>query len=162
MTTRRIVSKRWIALLLLALAQMAGDLAGVGVLRGAAAATAASPAPKVFTRVGDSEPFSARFALVVSQRGRGEERVELTPERHARLAGPYNRRNVFGAAIAAAPELVAEPMTQPLFEQVARYALCGDAPVLRELGAAAGAIATVVIERRSASGTVARVRVVCP
>lgn len=155
------MSKRWIALLALALAQMAGDSLGIGWLRGAAAATAASPAPKVFTRVGRSEPFSGRFALVVHERGGASQRIELTPERYARLAGPYNRRNVFGAAIAAAPELAAEPLTQRMFEQVASHALCGDAAVLRELVTAVAVVESVVIERRSPAGEVARVRVVC-
>ena len=156
------MTKRWIALLALGLAQMVGDLTGAGVLRGAAAATAASPAPKVFTRVGKAEPFSGRFALIVIEPDGAGRRVELTPERYALLAGPYNRRNVYGAAIAAAPELVAEPMTQPLFAQVARYALCGDAPVLRELNVPAGAVASVLIERRDAAGTTVLVPVVCP
>ena len=156
------MSKRWVALLVLALAQMTGDLLGVGWLRGAAAATAASPAPKVFTRVGRNEPFSGRFALIVEQRGGARRRILLTPERYAQLAGPYNRRNVFGAAIAAAPELAAEPLTRRMFEQVAEHALCGDAPVLRELAPMAAAITAVVVERRSPSGEVARVRVECP
>lgn len=156
------MSKRWIALLVMGLAQMVGDATGIGVLRGAAAATAASPAPKVFTRVGQGEPFSGRFALVVTESTGGRQRVELTPERYARVAGPYNRRNVFGAAIAAAPELVVEPVTKPMFEQVARYALCGDAPVLRELNVAVVTVESVLIERRNASGTTSRVSVVCP
>ena len=146
---------------MLALAQMAGDVLGVGWLRGAAAATAASPAPKVFTRVGRAEPFSGRFALVVYERRGRSQRIDLTPERYARLAGPYNRRNVFGAAIAAAPELVAEPLTRRMFEQVASHALCGDAAVLRELASPVGAVESVVIERRSPAGEVAGVRVVC-
>ena len=156
------MKKRWIALLVLGLAQMIADLTGVGMLRGAAAATAASPAPKVFTRVGHSEPFSARFALVVQLGDGVSQRVELTPERYAKLAGPYNRRNVFGAAIAASPELAAEPLTEQLFERLARYALCGDAPVLHELGVdESREVESVVIERLAASGKIDRLPVSC-
>src|SRR5262245_29779659 len=116
---------RWIALLLLGLAQIAGDLADLELLRGAANATAASPAPKVFTRVGRLEPFSARFALVINEAGGRSRRVLLDRERYARMRGPYNRRNTFGAVIAAAPELARDPLARPLFEQVARHGLCG-------------------------------------
>ena len=36
--------------------------------------------------------------------------------------------------LAYGPVLVADPATRPMFESVARHALCGDAPLLRELG----------------------------
>jgi hypothetical protein len=60
--------------------------------------------------------------------------LQLTPERYAGLAGPYNRRNIYGAALAYGPVLSTNPQTQPMFEAVAGYALCGEAPVLKELG----------------------------
>ena len=50
------------------------------------------------------------------------------------MRGPYNRRNAYGAVLAYGPILFSNPRTKPLFESVARYALCGDAPLLRELG----------------------------
>jgi hypothetical protein len=53
---------------------------------------------------------------------------------YARLRGPYNRRNVYGAVLAYGPVLSTDPAGRPMFEAVARYALCGDAPLLRELG----------------------------
>ena len=60
------------------------------------------------------------------------------------MRGPYNRRNVYGAALAYAPVI---PST--LRDPVIRHALCGDAPLLRELGvevkAASGPI-TLVLE----------------
>jgi hypothetical protein len=156
------MSKRWIALLALGLLQMVADLSGISVLRAAAAATAASPAPKVFTRVGQREPFSAQFALLVVHRDGALERIALTPERYSRLAGPYNRRNAFGAAIAAAPELSSATLTQSLFAHVASYGLCGEAPALRELGASTTPIASVLLERRNATGALDSVRVACP
>ena len=45
------------------------------------------------------------------------------------MRGPYNRRNVYGAALAYAPVI---PAT--LRDPVIQYGLCGDAPLLRELG----------------------------
>ena len=60
----------------------------------------------------------------------------MTPEVYARLAGPYNRRNAYGAAMAGGPALAADPSLRPMFLAVSRYALCDPAPVLRELGGA--------------------------
>jgi hypothetical protein len=109
-----------IVLTLLGLAQMMGDVAGIRALKGIAAATGASPAPKVFSAVQGLETYSTRFYLAG---------VEMTPEIYGRIRGPYNRRNVYGAALAYAPVLPAE-----LREPIMTYALCGSAPLLRELG----------------------------
>lgn len=116
MTTRTAA----VLLTLLGLAQMAGDLAGIRVLKGIAAATGASPAPKVFSAVQGLETYSTRFYLAGT---------ELTPSVYARVRGPYNRRNVYGAALAYAPVLPEE-----LRNPVLVYALCGEAPLMRELG----------------------------
>lgn len=121
-------------LLLLALAQMLGDLLGWTALRGVAAATAASPAPKVFSAVQGLETYSSRFSIEWRDQGGADHSLALTPEIYARMRGPYNRRNAFGAVLAYGPILSSNPRTKPLFEAVGRYALCGDAPLLRELG----------------------------
>ena len=47
----------------LALLQMGADLAGLERLKGFAAATAASPAPKVFSAVGKLETYAVGFVL---------------------------------------------------------------------------------------------------
>lgn len=128
--------KRALVLLLLGLAQMAGDLAQLLPLKAVAAATGASPAPKVFSAVQGLETYSTRFYLDL-----GHQRVELTPALYARIEGPYNRRNVFGAALAYGPVLPAS-----LRDPVTRYALCGEAPLLRELGLQATATPAVEAE----------------
>lgn len=121
-------------LLLLGLAQMAADLAGLPKLRGLAAATTASPAPRVFSAVDGLETYSTRFALEWRDPDGGAHALWLTPEVYARLRGPYNRRNAYGALLAYGPVLARRDATRPMFEHVARYALCGEAPVLAELG----------------------------
>jgi hypothetical protein len=121
-------------LLVVGLAQIAGDVAGIAPLRGIAAATAASPAPKVFSAVRGLETYSSRFTLAWTEDSGRERTLTLTPERYAAVRGPYNRRNVYGAVLAYAPILASDPRTRPAFEQIARHALCGDAPLLRELG----------------------------
>jgi hypothetical protein len=135
------MNKAAVALLALGLLQMSGDLlerAGLGAvgrpLKGVGAATTASPAPKVFTAVRGLETYSTRFYLEWRDRAGEEHSVLLTPELYGRIRGPYNRRNVYGAALAYGPVLATDERTQPLFRSVTNFALCGDAPLLRELG----------------------------
>lgn len=115
-------------------AQMIGDVFHLNAVKAVAAATAASPAPKVFSAVKGLETYSSRFYIESANDGANSRSVEITPQLYARLRGPYNRRNVFGAVLAYGPVLVSDSRTQPLFESVSRYALCGEAPLLMELG----------------------------
>lgn len=127
-------------LVVLGTAQMVGDLTGFLPLKAVAAATGASPAPKVFSAVQGLETYSTRFFLDL-----GGRRVEVTPELYARIRGPYNRRNVYGAALAYGPVLPPE-----LREPVMRYALC-DATLLEELGLPN--VPTVAVELEPLPGT---------
>jgi hypothetical protein len=123
-------------LVILGLLQMSGDLleqyvnAPIGrAMKGVGAATTASPAPKVFSSVRGLETYSTRFYVEWTDRTGVEHSLLLTPEIYGRIRGPYNRRNVYGAALAYAPVL-----PPSLRDPVMRYALCGEAPLLRELG----------------------------
>jgi hypothetical protein len=129
-----------IFLVVLGTAQMLGDITGFLPLKAVAAATGASPAPKVFSAVQGLETYSTRFFLDL-----GDRRVELTPELYARIRGPYNRRNVYGAALAFGPVLPPE-----LRDPVMRYALC-DATLLREMGLPKAR--TVAVELEPLPGT---------
>lgn len=120
-------------LLLLGLLRMAGDAFCSEVLFGLGFASAASPGPKVFTVVGDMEPFANRFAVSWDDPSGRSERVALTPEVYSRLGGPYNRRNVYGAVLAAAPVLLDNPATASMCRSVLRHALTDDRTLLREL-----------------------------
>jgi hypothetical protein len=134
-------------------AQVAADAFHLNAMKAVAAATAASPAPKVFSAVKGLETYSSRFYI---ESANGARSVEITPELYSRLRGPYNRRNVFGAVLAYGPVLVSDPHTQPLFESVSRYALCGQAPLLQELGITANSLhppVRVRIEVRPGSKT---------
>lgn len=94
-----------IALCALGLLNVIGFYTDSRVLRGIAAASVASPLPKVFSDVDGLEPFASEFTLRAKDSGgRPIERV-ITPELYAHLRGPYNRRNVYGAAIAFGPKL---------------------------------------------------------
>lgn len=137
-------------------AQMVGDVLHLNAVKAVAAATAASPAPKVFSAVKGLETYSSRFYLESANRGASEQSVEITPKLYDRLRGSYNRRNVFGAVLAYGPVLVSDSHTRPLFESVSRYALCGDAPLLAELGISSSSLRPPVrvrIEVRPGSKT---------
>lgn len=122
------------ALLALGVLQMIGDLSHFPALRGLAAATVASPAPKVFSAVRGFETYSTRFFVEWTDQDGIEHSLPVTSEVYARLAGPYNRRNVYGAALAYGPVLATDTRSQPMLEAVMTYAFCGDAPLLQELG----------------------------
>jgi len=126
----------WVAigLLVLGLAHMTGHLLDLQALRAIAAATNASPAPKVFSAVQGLETYSTTFHVDWTERDGGRRSVRITPEMYARLQGPYNRRNVYGAVLAFGPVMSQHPATAPMFQAVLRSALCGDRRILRELG----------------------------
>lgn len=92
-------------LCLIGLLQISGYLTGLREVQGFGAATAASPFPKVFSDVNGLETFASTFVLRVQTRSGHELEKEITPELYQRLAGPYNRRNVYGAALSYAPRL---------------------------------------------------------
>jgi len=122
------------ALLALGLLQMLGSVTGSAALRGIGAASAASPAPNVFTTVQGLEAFSTRFELSWYDVDGTERSIVVTPDLYAGLKGPYNRRNVYGALLAFGPILATDPRTSEMYREISRFALCGDAPVLRDLG----------------------------
>lgn len=128
------MSRSAVFLLVIGLLQMTADVMRLPPLKAIVAATGASPAPKVFSSVQGLETFSSRFYLEWPDRNAEVHSVELTPELYSRVRGPYNRRNVFGAALAYAPILARDPRTRPMYDSVVRYALCGRAPLLQELG----------------------------
>jgi hypothetical protein len=113
---------------------MAGELARLPPIKAIAAATGAAPAPKVFSAVKGLETYSTRFFLEWIDQSSAAHSLELTPAVYARLRGPYNRRNVYGAVLAYGPILMTDPNARPMFDAVSRYALCGEAPLLKELG----------------------------
>jgi hypothetical protein len=122
------------ALLGVGLGQMLSSLAGFPALAAVFSATHASPAPKVFSAVQGLETYSTTFYLDWTDEAGNEHSQKITPELYARLEGPYNRRNVYGAVFAFGPVLAARPATAPMFESVLRSSLCEKGEVLAELG----------------------------
>ena len=114
--------------------QMFGDVFGFPKLKGLGLATSASPAPKVFTAQQGFETYANRF-FIEYQDEQGEQiSLLVTPQIYRRLQGPYNRRNMYGAATSYGPVLAANPLTKSMLESVLHYAFCADAPLLKEFG----------------------------
>jgi hypothetical protein len=126
--------KSVVFLLALGLLQMAGDVLRLPTIKALAAATAASPAPKVFSAVRGLETYSTRFFLEWTDKTGHFQSLEITPKGTRGLRGPYNRRNVYGAVLAYGPIMQSDTALQPMFKSVSHYALCGNAPLLQELG----------------------------
>ena len=122
-----------VLLVLLGLMQIAGEVLHLPALKGLGLATAASPAPKVFSAVRGLETYSTRFYIEWTGMDSQFHSIEITPDVNARMRGPYNRRNVYGAVLAYGPVLLTDPRSRSMFDSVANYALCGNAPMLREL-----------------------------
>ena len=118
-----------LALLLLGSTQMAGDLLGNRMLKGIGAASAMAPCPKVFCEVRGLEGFASNFTLRLETSSGRIREVTITPELYARLRGPYNRRNAYGAAISFAPKL-----PESLWRSVYDYGWRKDGPLRREWG----------------------------
>jgi hypothetical protein len=145
------MKKRAALLLLLGLMQMAGDLLRLPLLKGIGTASGASPAPKVFCALKGYEAYSTRFFLEWID-GKGELRSRpLTAEATGRLRGPYNRRNVYGAALAYGPIL-----PDDLRGSVLTYGLAGEAPLLREQGIDPGDVLDVWIRYEPLPGRESR------
>ncbi len=111
-------------ILLIGSAAMIGHLTGSQTLKGIGMATAASPLPRVFGTAihQDSglefETFSAEVELLFQNRDGETIRIKPTRELAQKLAGPYNRRNAYGAAVCYSPALPVEMQQAAL-----RYAL---------------------------------------
>ena len=119
--------------------QIAADALGMSWLKGLAAATQVAPAMKVFTAHQGYETHAAQFALSWRDRGGKRHTLMLDPETYAKLDGPYNRRNVYGAAFAYGPLLRNDPKLRPMQESVMQYALCKPGHLRSDFGIPADA-----------------------
>lgn len=147
-------TRLWAGLLLaVGSAQMLGDALDLDGLKALAAATHASPAPRVFSSVRGLETYSTRFFLCWRDSGGGPRELELTPALAARLRGPYNRRNVYGAVLAYGPVLAASEHGRPMLRAVLERALGGDRPLMRELGIDPAGVSQVALRYEALPGS---------
>ena len=120
-------------LLVLGSLQMIGDVLHQPALLAIGRATNVSPAPKVFTAQNGYETFAAKFYLQYVDYQNQKQIIEITPKNYQKLRGPYNRRNMYGATISYAPVLMQNPKTRSMVEQIMKYSLRKDSPLLTDL-----------------------------
>ena len=134
----KIIRSAWIApafLIAVGCLQMVGDLTDLRAVKAIGAATGSSPAPKVFTAHKGFETYSSQFFVRWTDKASGEQQaLRLTPAVYRGVAGPYNRRNVYGAVLAYAPVLPSEPATRAMHDSAIAYAMCGESSLLAEIG----------------------------
>lgn len=118
-----------IGVLILGFTQMVGHILGIPILRALGLATGFAPFPRVFCAVHGYEAFAAGFELEWAEETGLWNSRSLTPAWYAQIEGPYNRRNVYGAALAFAPHM--EPC---LRQAVMAYALQPGSCLRVELG----------------------------
>lgn len=101
--------------------QIIGYITGIDSVRNIGRVSASSPLPIVFTEVKGVETFASDFHMQWTTENGTVESVQLTPNIYSKMKGPYNRRNIYGAAIAYGPVL-----PQPIWNSVLSYGLCND------------------------------------
>jgi hypothetical protein len=114
--------------------QAFADVLAMPQLKGVMAATQVSPAMKVFTAQQGYETHAARFAITWIDTGGELQRLGIDPAIYRNVDGPYNRRNVYGAALAYGPLLRADPKLRAMQESVMNYAFCSPGSLRADLG----------------------------
>ncbi len=117
------------ALVALGLLQISGYLLEAIPLRAIGAASAASPLPIVFSDVKGLETFASEFSVTLNSTDGTSRRLSITPREYAKFPGPYNRRNVYGAAISYGHRL-----PELLWKSVLYYGFCHPGTLVREMG----------------------------
>lgn len=110
----------YIFIILIGFLQITGYLSGIKIIKNLGVITSASPLPIVFTEVKGVETFASDFYIQWSDNNKVE-KVKITPSIYSKLKGPYNRRNIFGAAIAYGPIL-----PKSIWQPILNYGICND------------------------------------
>jgi len=118
----------YLVVIIIGLLQSVGHLTKMKTLKNLGLITAASPLPIVFTEIKGVETFASDFYLRWVNEDSKSKEIKITPSLYSKLKGPYNRRNVFGAAIAYGPVL-----PEKIWEPILNYALCKEV-LTEELG----------------------------
>jgi hypothetical protein len=124
--------------------QMFAEVLAMPRLKAVFAATQVSPAMKVFTAHQGYETHAARFAITWIDVDGVSQRLTVDPEIYRNVRGPYNRRNVYGAALAYGPLLRADPKLRPMQESVMHYAFCSPGALRSDLGIPRDAVSLTI------------------
>jgi len=113
----------------LSMTQLVGGLTGCKPLKAIGATLAMAPYPKVFSDADGLETFASNFNIFTQEPDGQWIATPITPRVYSRVGGSYNRRNVYGAALAYGPKLPEE-----LRRTVLEYALDFPGWVATEMG----------------------------
>ena len=109
-----------------------GYIFKIDALRGLGLAYQVSPLPVVFSDVNGFETFSADFKIELQfvpsvDTTPSPTTYVIDPQFYSQLKGPYNRRNVYGAAISYGPRL-----PEKVWKSILKFGLCSHGPLARE------------------------------
>jgi hypothetical protein len=108
--------------------QLAGFITQIDWLRDVGRLTTASPLPLVFSDFRGLETFSLEFNILAESKDGSTSAKTITPELYGQFKGPYNRRNVYGAALAYGPKLTGS-QEKSMVDSVLKYGFCGNGPL---------------------------------
>jgi hypothetical protein len=97
----------------------------------------------VFSSFRGLETFAQDFVVRLTRKDGSKASYVVTPELYAKLDGPYNRRNTYGAVMSYGPALT-EPIERQWVQDVIGYGLCGRGPLARKFGEKEEVVAVVV------------------
>ncbi len=109
----------YVGIVLIGMLQIIGYVTKVEMIRSLGIVTSSAPLPLVFTEVKGVETFVSDFYIRYTDENGAAQELQLTPEVYKHLKGPYNRRNIYGAAIGYGPVL-----PESLWNSVLSYGLC--------------------------------------
>lgn len=109
----------YVIVVLIGMLQIIGYVTKVDAIRSLGIVSSSAPLPLVFTEVKGVETFVSDFYIRYKDAEGVQQELKLTPEIYKQLRGPYNRRNIYGAAIGYGPVL-----PESLWNSVLSYGLC--------------------------------------
>ena len=109
----------YVLVVLIGMLQIIGYVTKVDAIRSLGIVSSSAPLPLVFTEVKGVETFVSDFYIRYKDAEEVQQELKLTPEIYKQLRGPYNRRNIYGAAIGYGPVL-----PESLWNSVLSYGLC--------------------------------------
>lgn len=112
---------------------MLGTITMLDPVKGIGFMSTASPLPLVFSKFRGVENFSSDYFMDIRFKNGETTSFKITPEMYERTAGPYNRRNPYGAVLAYGPMLT-KPNELILRDSVMQYSACGRGNFMREIG----------------------------
>lgn len=111
----------FVIIVIIGFLQIIGYLTKVKTIRNLGVVSASSPLPIVFTEVKGVETFASNFYIRYKDQNRKSQEIQITPEIYSKFKGPYNRRNIYGAAISYGPVL-----PEKIWKSILSYGLCND------------------------------------